>query len=363
MQGLLDLADVDHILTRTTPRPPTYRVVRDGQPIPRSAYTRSGIVGGRRLSDLPDTGRILRLFDEGATIALQGVHRWWPPVADLVQSIEAFLTHPLQANAYVTPAGSRGLDVHHDTHDVLAWQTVGSKHWVVHDPVVEAPLPRHGWSSATDRPGRLVMDTHLSAGDCLYLPRGTPHAAETVDDVSVHLTIGIRSVTWQDVLEATVREAGEQVELRQPLPAGFARDPEGLAGPVAAMLAEAGAWVGRRDPQAVADAAARRFWRGRRTSLSGGLEDVVASTAITQDTEVRPRPETPVLVQGDDDRLDLVLGDRTVTLPAAAGPAVSRLLDGPATPAQLDDLLDEEGRIVLVRRLVREGLLTLAADR
>lgn len=363
MQGLLDLADVDRILTRTTPRPPTYRLVRDGQPIRRSAYTRSGTVGGRRLTDLPDTGRILRLFDEGATIALQGVHRWWPPVTDLVQAIEAFLTHPLQANAYVTPAGSRGLDVHHDTHDVLAWQTVGSKHWVVHEPAVEAPLPRHGWSAATDRPGSLVMDTHLGPGDCLYLPRGTPHAAETVDEVSVHLTIGIRTVTWQDLLEATVRQAGEQVDRRRPLPAGFAHDPEALAKPVAAMLAEAGDWVGRQDPHEVADAAARRFWRGRRTSLSGGLEDVVASTTITEHTEVRPRPESPVLVEVEDGRLDLVLGDRTVSLPAEVRPAVSRLLDGPATPAQLDDLLDEEGRIVLVRRLLREGLLTFAPHR
>lgn len=331
--------------------------------MPRSAYTRSGTVGGRRLTDLPDPGRILRLFDEGATIALQGVHRWWPPVTELVQAIEAFLTHPLQANAYVTPAGSRGLDVHHDTHDVLAWQTVGTKHWVVHEPTVAAPLPRHGWSSDRDRPGPLVMDTELTPGDCIYLPRGTPHAAETEAGVSVHLTLGIRAVTRQDLLEHTVHRAGEQARFRGALPAGFARDPAAAAEAAAAVLEDAAAWLREQDPGDVSAAEARRFWRGRRTSLAGGLQDTVASRAITDATRVAPRPDAPVLVQRHEDRLELVLGDRTVALPPRVAPAVDRLLAGPATPADLADLLDASGRAVLVRRLVRDGLLTIMSDR
>ena len=331
--------------------------------MPQSAYTRSGTVGGRRLSDLPDPGRILRLFDDGATIALQGIHRWWPPVADLVRAIEAFLTHPLQANAYVTPAGSRGLDVHHDTHDVLAWQTVGTKHWVVHEPTVTAPLPRHGWSSDRDRPGPLVMDTELTPGDCLYLPRGTPHAAETQAGVSVHLTIGIRTVTRQDLLERTVRRAGEQARFRGALPAGFARDPAAATEAAAAVLEDAAAWLRDQDPGDVMATEARRFWRGRRTSLAGGLQDTVASHTITDATRVTPRPDTPVLVQRHEDRLELVLGDRTVALPRRVAPAVDRLLAGPATAADLADLLDAPGRRVLVQRLVRDGLLTIASDR
>ena len=337
--------------------------MRDGEPVPRSSYTRSGTVGGRRLTDLPDTGRILQLFDDGATIALQGVHRWWPPVADLVQAIEAFLTHPLQANAYVTPAGSRGLDVHHDTHDVLAWQTVGTKHWVVHEPTVTAPLPRHGWSSDRDEPGPLVMDTELTPGDCLYLPRGTPHAAETEDGVSVHLTIGIRTVTWQDLLERTVHRAGEHARFRGALPAGFARAPETATETAAAVLADAAAWLRDQDPGEMLTTEARRFWRGRRTSLAGGLQDTVASRAVADTTRVVPRPDTPVLVQRDEDRLELVLGDRTVALPGRVGPAVDRLLAGPVTTSDLTDLLDAPGRRVLVRRLVRDGVLTIVADR
>jgi hypothetical protein len=45
-------------------------------------------------------------------------------------------------------------------------------------------------------------------------------------------------------------------------------------------------------------------------------------------------------------------------LPAVLEPAVIRLLDGTARPvAALADLLDGPSRAVLVRRLVRDGLL------
>jgi hypothetical protein len=59
-----------------------------------------------------------------------------------------------------------------------------------------------------------------------------------------------------------------------------------------------------------------------------------------------------------------VLADRELDLPAAAQPALVRLLDGEAhAVADLADLVDGPSRLVLVRRLVREGVLrTISAD-
>jgi hypothetical protein len=56
--------------------------------------------------------------------------------------------------------------------------------------------------------------------------------------------------------------------------------------------------------------------------------------------------------------LRLTLGDRRVEMPAPLEPAVRRLLDGsPHRVGELADLLDAPSRLVLVRRLVREGAL------
>ena len=53
--------------------------------------------------DVADTGKVLTAFDAGATIALQGLST--PPAARarFCRSLEAELTHPVQANAYFTP--------------------------------------------------------------------------------------------------------------------------------------------------------------------------------------------------------------------------------------------------------------------
>jgi hypothetical protein len=58
------------------------------------------------------------------------------------------------------------------------------------------------------------------------------------------------------------------------------------------------------------------------------------------------------------DRLELLLGDRTLTMPAGLEPALRQVMAADRfTPADLDGHLDGPSRLVLVRRLVREGLL------
>ena len=75
-------------------------------------------------------------------------------------------------------------------------------------------------------------------------------------------------------------------------------------------------------------------------------------------TVVARRSRAPVPVITDGLRVQLRLGDRRVDLPASVEPALHRLLDGGRhAVGTLHDLLDESSRLVLVRRLIREGAL------
>ena len=54
----------------------------------------------------------------------------------------------------------------------------------------------------------------------------------------------------------------------------------------------------------------------------------------------------------------MLLGDRTLDVPARLRPALEQVRSAEAlTPADLAEHLDPESRLVLCRRLVREGLL------
>lgn len=360
---LLSLEHVDHILATMSLRAPAFRLVRGGKSLAASSCTRSGTIGGRTVTDLIDVGRTYEHFHRGATIVLQGLHRYWDPVRRFCRGLELRLTHPVQANAYVTPPVASGLRVHHDTHDVFALQTYGSKQWVTYSPVIDQPLASQRWSSDEGAPGEPELDVEMKPGDCLYLPRGFPHAARTVAAASVHLTIGVRGYTWHDVFRELVEHAKSEVTFREALPAGFAHDGRAFRSEVAGRLKEMAAWVADADVDALAERMTGRFRQACPPLLRGQLQQLLALDTITDSSLVVRRPGTVCEVANDGNRLRVELGDRRLDMPAALEPAVRRLVEtGRLRVGDLADLLDLPSRTVLVQRLVREALLMVVDD-
>ena len=341
---LFSLGDVDHILSSTTPRYPAFRLVKDGRQLDRRSYTRSGRVGGQPVDDLADPRRLYELFDGGATIVLQSLHRFWPPLARFGRDLELTLTHPVQVNAYITPPASQGLGVHHDTHDVFVLQVDGRKRWDVHDPD----------GRATER----LLAAELAPGDCLYIPQRFPHAARTAETASVHLTVGVVPNTWGEVARRAVTSAVEGALSGEPLPAGYAADPAALTAGVAEQLAEVRRRLDKLDPAAIAEAAADRFWSSQPPSLAGQLQELLALEEIGDDTVVRRRPGAVCRLRQREDRLEVLLGDRGLRMPARLAPVMRVIVASERLAVgDLAGYLDPPSRLVLVRRLVREGLL------
>jgi lysine-specific demethylase/histidyl-hydroxylase NO66 len=357
---LLSLDDVDRILSTTSPRTPAFRMVKDGKPLPPSAYTKSGRMGSQPLQDLADPGRIFDQFARGATIVLQSLQRYWPPLTGFSRDLELFLTHPVQVNAYLTPPASRGLGVHHDTHDVFVLQVHGRKLWQVWDAALPFPLGHQkqlppGAESPTEAP---LVSAELAPGDCLYVPRGFRHAARTAEEASLHLTVGMLTRNWNDLLREVVELATEEAWFRESLPVGFASDPGSLAASLAEHVAELRAFLDKVDLARVAEGAARRFWAARPPSLQGQLRQLLTLDELDDATVLARRPGATCRLRVAGDRLELLLGDRTLSMPAALEPALRQVLAADRfTPADLGGHLDGPSRLVLARRLVREGLL------
>ena len=94
---------------------------------------------------------VLRLFADGSTVVLQGLHRLWPPLIEFADQLAADLGHPTQVNAYITPPSSRGFSPHYDVHDVFVLQVAGEKHWRIHEPVLPDPLRTQPWTDRAPR--------------------------------------------------------------------------------------------------------------------------------------------------------------------------------------------------------------------
>ena len=336
--SILSLGDVDHLLTETAIRTPAVRVARDGSVLPESTFTRGGSLAGKPLTGLVDPVKLMRLHDEGATIVLQGLQRYWSPVAELVAGLELELGHPCQANAYLTPPGARGFAVHSDSHDVFVLQTHGTKLWEIH---------------GEDGPEEVLLEPGLS----MYLPTGTPHAARAQDGASLHVTIGINQLTWRGLVDRTVRAAVAEIA-DDHLPAGYLDHPHDLAAGLADRLAELADRLRKADATTAVEDEVRRFLTSRSPRLPGGLRDVLAVGDLDDDTLLRRRPGHPCVLLDRGDRVEVLLGDRAMDVPARIRPALEEIrVRSELRPSDLADHLDPQSRLVLCRRLVREGLL------
>ncbi|WP_148573946.1 cupin domain-containing protein [Nocardioides caldifontis] len=343
--GLLSLDDVDRLLTSSALRTPALRVVQDGTVLPSSQFTRSATLAGAPLTGLVDGRKVLALFDGGATVVLQGLHRYWPPLTELVRALELELGHPCQANAYLTPPGSQGFARHSDTHDVFVFQTHGHKLW----EIVEG-----------DQEREVLLEPGLS----MYLPTGTPHSARSQEVTSLHVTLGINQVTWRQALRSVIDGLLAEEEYDAPLPAGFLDDPATLSAALGTRLDGLARQLADADPDLFATAHATRFLTDRTPVLAGGLVDLVGLADLDDATRVERRPTSACVLREEAERLVVLLGDRQLRMPARLRAPLEFVRDHPSfTVGELAPWLDEGSRLVVVRRLVREGLLRIARDR
>lgn len=345
---LLSLADVERLICSGALRFPAFRLVRAGSGIDPSTYTTDLSWRPEPFTGTIDVDRVLAQFEAGATIVLQALHHGRPPIASFCRELEAALGHPAQANAYFTPRSAQGLAVHHDTHEVFVLQVAGRKRWRVYEPALELPLPSQRYSKELGEPGEPVQDVVLSAGDTMYLPRGWLHDALTTDSESLHLTIGVKVYTWLEAVRAALDECAGEIEFRRAVPASGELDPNLLG-----SLGE------RLSPEAVVRRMRRRFVEGRRPIRDGQLSQLRALEQLTVETPLERRPT----VIHELDFPELRFEDKTIAFPTHVEPELGFLVsaEGPFTLTGLPGNLDDESRLVLGRRLVREGFLQIVS--
>jgi hypothetical protein len=343
---LLSVADVERLLTSGGLRFPGFRLAKAGAKLEVSSYTKDLSWRPSPFTGTADVERVLAEFEQGATIVFQGLHLNWPPLAEFCRSLEAELGHPVQANAYFTPRSAQGLPVHHDTHDVFSLQVTGEKRWLVYEPAWELPLKHQRYKAETmGEPGDPVLDVTLRAGDTLYLPRGWLHEAKTSETDSLHITVGVNVYTWTDAFRAALDTCAGEV--------GFRRSPDGEgADDLLARLAE------QLAPERVERRRRRKLVRTRRPILGGQLSQLRALDDLDLDTVLQRRPTVIFDLAG----AKLSYEGKALEFPEATAEdlAFAAQAEKPFAAADLPGDLDDEGRLVLVSRLVREGFLLIS---
>jgi uncharacterized RmlC-like cupin family protein len=340
---LASLDDLDTMVASLGQRASNLRMVRDGKPLAISAYT-SAPGSKSRTTDRPvDAASVYKRFDEGATIVLESLHRYWRPLTDFCRDLETALGHRLQVNAYITPSGSRGFDVHRDSHDVFVLQVSGAKHWIVFDSQDE---------------NKVLIDREIEVGDALYIPAGFPHAASAGTKASAHLTVGILTHDSIDIVREIAKLAEGEPAFSDRLPVGCTQDPQALRQAVVRQVDELRAWLDKVDLDELTERMARKVMGSAQPVVRGQLRQLELVASIDEDTMLVRRSGAVCVLFPRDTSLKVLLVDRELQMPLSAQAAMREVAG--RSRLQVRDLhrfLTPESALVLVRRLIREGLL------
>jgi ribosomal protein L16 Arg81 hydroxylase len=314
-------------------------------------------------SGLIDAARLYQRYADGSSIILGNLESHLPSMSNLCRSMEADMSQRFQANIYVTPPSSQGLRSHWDSHDVFVLQISGEKQWVIYDTPVELPFRAMRFDPDVDLPKEKTMEFTLKAGEMLYVPRGVMHDASTSDDShSMHITVGVLNTSWMElVLEAAASVGTQFPDFRQALPPGYTDpnfDRKAAREHFKSLLQKI---VEHADFDSALDTFADDLISTRHSLLEGQLEQVTRLPELSLDSRCAPRPALLYRVRKDEEHVTVSCYGGNLTLPIfAAEPLEFALQTDSYTVADLPGDLDDGGKLVLIRRLVREGLVQVA---
>jgi bifunctional lysine-specific demethylase and histidyl-hydroxylase MINA len=341
---LFTLADFDSAIARSADYVKTANAATE-----KNGRFKTGMTQGREA--------ILTQMREGGTLILDQIHNWDPNLGLLCRTLAAEVGHKFQTNLYLTPANGKGFSPHWDNHDVFILQVVGSKDWKIEKA-------RRIYPAKTDTMGQegreLRGDVHsfrLEQGDLIYIPRGFVHAAECGAEPSLHITLGVSGMFWEDLMGIAVRAAILQDEqLRACLPLAFNDGPpEVLVSRMKGMfrqMADEGFLRG------VVEQYLDEIVTVHALDISGQITDHFQPRPLALADTVGPRRGAVLRTHAADDTVRLNYGARTITFPAFFREALEFALHQPEfVIRELPGELQDEEKLVFIERLIEEGLV------
>jgi len=341
--GLFSLEDFDDAITRD----PSYVKLANATTKKNVSYKSSS----------PGLEAVLADFRDGGTIVLDQLHQRDSKLSVLCRALVPEFSHRFQTNLYLTPANGKGFSPHWDNHDVFILQVVGSKKW--HIEKERRAYPRKG-DAMGDEGRELKGDTYdfsLETGDLIYIPRGFVHAAECEAEASLHITLGVSGVYWEDLLQAVINTKMRQDNsLADLLPFGFMNAPQdGLIRRTNEILRQL------MDETFLGDAV--QDFRdacvtGYKLDTAGQIVDLLRPKPLLISDTVGPRRGMVYQIHPGSDGTRLNFGARSITFLDIVSEALTFALSTASfSLSQLPGDLAEVEKIAFVERLIQEGLL------
>lgn len=351
-EPLFSIADMDRAICYFKPKPGRIDLVTE------EGFVRDNFLGGDGTANI---NLVMESYLKGSTVVLSGLEQTWEPLVVFSRALEARLNHPVAMAVYLSPPNFHGVKPHYDTQENFLLQVEGTKQWKVYPPLEELPPVEGSYAPVPrERLAEPICEAVLEPGDVLYIPRGFVHEGRAEGKPSLHITVDIHVRTWYDFLHDALAAMAERApEFRRSLPAGFLNDEAALR----SLAEDFGQFMGIFQSKAsYKDAVAKHTEKlAVRTPPPPDGHFSVLNAEVGLDTRLKKRRTTLARVFQENGVAGIQFSGNQVFGPAKIFEALQHVADSEViTPAALPGALNDNEKLVLARRLLRTGLLTLA---
>lgn len=316
--------------------------------------------------------RLYEAYLSGHTLQLIDADKYWPPLDLLLASIRESFAGRVGANLFLTPPGTQAVALHFDPVDAFIVQLAGAKRWHVWEPTYLQPM---AIPTSEGYLGKIIKrckeekltpceEVLLKAGDMMYIPRGFYHKVIAEDELSLHLTIYIRPLYWIDFFRRALELAGiENLDLRATLPPRFVQDPSlraSMSKTFELLLERIGNTVSF---DATYESLVREQVGKSLFPADGHFSALSTLEDVHPGTRVERRRGLNCLTDTNEKESSIHFGTNVVRGPASLSAAFEFVRQNKTfRVSDLPGSLSQEGKVALVRRFIREGLLRVASE-
>lgn len=349
--GLFSVRDIDAVIWNTNPPWGVVQLANHSRKDDWVDYT----------AWPPAADNLVKAYNQGDTIVFNDLQTCWRPLAVFCRNLETFFNFLVNVNLYMTPKGAQGLSPHFDDQDVFILQVEGSKQWRLYEPILPLPLDEILHLVADAPHGQPSHEICLNAGDLLYIPRGFSHEATTAESSSMHLSVAVTVSRWKTLIATALHMVSEQdIEFRKSLPVGFLNSGE-MTGTLETKMQDLlKRFMTSVNVQQAVEQQAGLLVKRMRPLPDAHFGRLNAADGISLDTVVEKKRGMLCYVITDADSVRIEFPGGNVAGPIQIEPALRFVAEsGAFTVREMPDSVSDNTKLVLVRRLIQDNLLTV----
>lgn len=354
--NILKERDIDHVLSSQRLTLPNARMANKNGEIEAKDLVLEN-------TKVMDVSKVIELYAEGATLILSQLQDKLASLKELCDTLSSDFGQRFQTNIYCTPGNaSQGFNIHHDTHDVFILQIEGQKKWHIYESPIELAVKDQTFIPGEHLHGDIKDEFILNAGDLLYIPRGLMHAAQTLDEKSIHITVGFMGYTWQDVFQDQLNILTQNDKnLRRGFQPKYWKNSEDYQETLDQIIASL------QKPDFIVNALNQlhlKFINRHSTVIQNPLKQAEGVSTINLETLLFSKNNGLFKVNVEnEDSIVISLYNKDIELPKDYLPIIQFIRATPLFKVKELPLLEDESQIEFSKTLIKSGLLHINFDR